>query len=92
MRKAVQIQFHCLKYVRKKKNVKSSDQPQINVLAMSLYFINQEWSQIFFRTEAQRQSSGKRRKRKYSAISTDLSMPFTDFFQSFFAKLTLLTN
>lgn len=49
-------------------------------------------AKFFFRTEAQRQSSGKRRKVQYSADSTDLSMAITDYFQGLFAKLILLTN
>jgi len=48
MRKTVQIRFHSLKHVGIKENVKSSEQPQINVLPTSLSFINQERSQIFF--------------------------------------------
>lgn len=81
MRKTVQIQFCCLKNARKKKNVNSSVQPQINVFPMSLYFINQDLSQIFLRTEAQSQTSEKRRKIDYSSVSIDLSMLVIDFFR-----------
>lgn len=77
----MQIQFCCLKNARKKKNVNSSVQPQINVFPMSLYFINQDLSQIFLRTEAQSQTSEKRRKIDYSSVSIDLSMLVIDFFR-----------